>query len=143
MPPTSRKDWKRAALRCSRPDRTRARSNAIPKRSAAKARQTARRHRTDALVHPGPGLAAAEHAAEGATLDVQGLGAFQRNGGIIGAAGVRIQNPAAPFVLAGLHVDQNLFAILVRLLVDGISAEIGAALFDPDLAFLLFGQPDA
>src|SRR5260370_40185765 len=99
--------------------------------------------RTEALVDPCPGLAAAEHAAEGAALDAPGVGALQRNRGIIGSAGVRIENPAAPFVLAGLHVDQNLFAILVRLLVDGISAEIGAALFDPDLAFLLFRQPDA
>ena len=45
--------------------------------------------------------------------------------------------------LAGLHVDENLFAVLVRLGVDGIAAEIDAALLDPDLAFFFFGQPNA
>ena len=40
-----------------------------------------------------------------------------------------------PLVLAGFHVDQNLLAVLVRLLVDGIAADIGAARFDPHLAF--------
>src|SRR4051812_12458277 len=95
-------------------------------------------------VDAGPGLAAAEHAAEGATLDAQAVGALQRDRRIIGAAGVRIENPAAPFgVLGRLHIDQNLFAVLVRFLVDRIAAEIGAALFDPNLAFLLFRQPQA
>ena len=35
------------------------------------------------------------------------------------------------------------FAVLVRFGVDRIAAEIGATLLDADLAFLLFGQPDA
>src|SRR3954454_13790566 len=85
------------------------------------------------LVDPGPGLAAAEHAAEGTTLDAQGVGALQRDRGIIAAAGIRIENPTAPLgVFAGLHVDQNLLAILVRFLVDRITAEIVAALLDAD-----------
>src|SRR5689334_8038491 len=88
-------------------------------------------------VDAGPGLAAAEHAAERAALNAQGVGALHRDRGIIAAATVRIENPAAPLVLAGLHVDQDLLAILVRLLVDGIAAEIGTALLDPHLAFLL------
>src|SRR5215213_5315086 len=94
-------------------------------------------------VDAGPGLAATEHAAEGAALDTQTVGALQRDRRVVGAAGIRIENPAAPLVLAGLHVDQNLFAILVRLLVDGIAADIGAARFDPHLAFLLRRQPHA
>ena len=44
-------------------------------------------------------------------------------------------------VAAAERVD--LLAVLVRLLVDGIAAEIGAALFDPHLAFLLLRQPHA
>src|SRR5947208_15158784 len=98
----------------------------------------------DGLVHTGPGLAAAEHAAESAALNTQRVRAFQCDRGIIGAAGVRIENPSAPFgVLAGLHVDQDLLAILVRLLVHRITAEIAAALLDADLALLLLGQPHA
>src|SRR5260221_11994165 len=101
-------------------------------------------HGGGASVDAGPVLAAAEYAAEGATLDAQAVGAFQRDRRVIGAAGVRIENPAAPFgVLAGLHVDENLFAVLVRFLVDGIAAKISAALLNPDLAFLLFRQPQA
>src|SRR6185369_9437252 len=84
-----------------------------------------------------PGLAATEHAAEGAALNAQAVGALEGDRRIVGAAGIRIENPAAPPVLAGFHVDQNLLAVLVRLLVDGIAAEIGAARFDPHLAFLL------
>src|SRR5882757_10696114 len=79
---------------------------------------------TGLSVRSRPGLAAAEHAAEGAALHPQGIGALQRDRGVIGAAGVRIENPAAPFSLIGLHVDQHLFAVLVRLLVHGIAAEI-------------------
>src|SRR6266508_2443978 len=94
-------------------------------------------------VDAGPGLATAEHAAEGAALNAQTVGALQRDRRIVGAAGIRIENPAAPLVLAGLHVDQDLLAVLVRLLVDGIAAEIGAALFDPHLALLLLRQPHA
>src|SRR6185503_2957775 len=94
-------------------------------------------------VDAGPGLAATEHAAEGAALNAQTVGALQRDRRVVGAAGIRIENPAAPLVLAGLHVDQNLLAILVRLLVDGIAADIGTALFDPHLAFFLLRQPDA
>src|SRR6185437_14022463 len=96
------------------------------------------------LIQAGPGLAAAEHAAEGATLLAQGVGALHRDRRIIGAAGVGIEDPAAPFlVLAGPHVDQDLLAIGVRLGVDRIAAEIGAALLDADLSLLLFRQPDA
>src|SRR5882757_4160441 len=96
------------------------------------------------LVRPGPGLAAAEHTAEGAALDTQRVGAFERDRGVISAAGTRIENPPAPLgVLARFHVDQNLLAILVRFFVNRISAEVAAALLDPDLAFLLFRQPDA
>src|SRR5947209_794521 len=81
------------------------------------------RRRRRSSVDAGPGLAAAENAAEGATLDPEAVGALQRDRGIVGAAGVRIEDPAAPFgVLGGLHVDQNLFAVLVRFLVDRIAA---------------------
>src|SRR3984957_18147544 len=96
------------------------------------------------LVDPAPGLATAEHAAEVAAPNTQGIRAFQRDGRIIGAAGIGVEDPAAPFGIVGrLHVDQNLLAVLVRFLVHRIAAEIGAALLDPDLAFLLLGQPHA
>jgi hypothetical protein len=93
-------------------------------------------------IYARPGLATAEHAAEGAALHAQDV-ALQCNRGIICAASVGIEYPAAPFlILAGIHVDQNLLAIQVGFGVDRISAEIGAALLDADLAFLFFGQPD-
>jgi len=98
---------------------------------------------TSRSVDAGPGLAATEHAAEGAALNAQAVGALQRDRRIVGAAGIRIENPAAPLVLGGLHVDQDLFGVLVRLLVDRIAAEIRAAWFDPHLAFLFLGQPHA
>src|SRR6202035_5822532 len=87
-------------------------------------------------VQPAPGLAAAEHAAEGAALNAQAIAAFQGDRRIIRAAGVGVENAPAPFgILAGLHVDQDLFAVLVRLGIDGITAKIIAALLDPNLAF--------
>ena len=96
------------------------------------------------LVNAGPGLATAEHAAEGAALHVQCIWSLHRDRRIVGAATVRIEDAAAPFlVLARSHVDQDLFAVGIRLGVHGIPAEIIAALLDADLAFLLFGQPDA
>ena len=49
------------------------------------------------LVQPAPGLAAAEHAAEGAALNPQAVRTLQRDRRIIGAAGVRIVNSPAPF----------------------------------------------
>jgi len=93
-------------------------------------------------VDAGPGLAAAEHAAKSAALNAQRVGALQRDRRIVAAAAVRIENPAAPLVIAGLHVDQDLLAVLVRLLVDRIAAEVGAAFLDSDLAFLFLRQPD-
>src|SRR5258707_705212 len=88
------------------------------------------------LVHPVPGLTTAEHAAKGTALNAQGIRAFQRDRRIIRAAALRIVNSPAPFgILAGLHIDQDLFAVLIGFVVHGISAEIGAALLDPDLAF--------
>src|SRR5438876_31028 len=96
------------------------------------------------LVHPAPGLATAEHSAKGTALNPQGVRALQRDRRIIGAAALRVVNSAAPFgVLARLHIDQDLFAVLVGFGVHGISAEIGAALLDPDLAFLFFRHPHA
>src|SRR5260370_33868406 len=85
-----------------------------------------------------PGLAAAEHAAEGATLNLEGIGALQGDRRVVVAAAVRIVNPAAPFRAFRLHVDQDLLAGLL-----GIAAEIGAALFDANVAFSLFGRPHA
>src|SRR5438270_1530958 len=96
------------------------------------------------VVLASPGLAAAEHATKGATLDAQGIGALHCDRRIVGAAAVRIEDPPAPFlILARPHIDQHLFAVLVRFGIGRIAAEIGAALLDADLAFLLFGQPDA
>src|SRR5437588_93752 len=66
------------------------------------------------LVQASPGLAAAEHATKGATLDAQGIGALHCDRRIVGAAAVRIEDPPAPFlILARPHIDQNLFAVEV------------------------------
>src|SRR6516164_8991833 len=86
-----------------------------------------------------PGLTAAEHAAEGATLDLENVRSLHRNRRIVIAAAVRIVNPADPFVvLRRLHVDEDFFAAAF-----GIAAEIGAAQLDPHIALVLFGRPNA
>src|SRR5580700_6579918 len=111
--------------------------------SAARSSKTTRRD-SHLSVQPAPGLAATEHAAKGAALNPQCVRAFQRDGGIIGAAGIRIENSSAPFgILAGLHVDENLLTVLARLRVHRIPAKIGAALLDSNLALFLFRQPNA
>src|SRR6476659_10144206 len=79
-----------------------------------------------------PGLAAAEHAAEGAALDLERIGAFQRDRGVVIAAAVGIMDPAGPLAALGLHVDQDSCAG-----VDGIAAQIGAAFLDANVALVL------
>src|SRR3954468_23313063 len=88
--------------------------------------------------HALPGLAAAEHAAEGATLHAHRIRALHRDRRVVVLAGVGIVDAAAPLRAVGLHVDQN---ALVGL--RGEAAEIGAALLDADIALVLFGRPDA
>ena len=61
---------------------------------------------TDAL----PGLAAAEHAAEGAALDLQCAGALHCDRRVVIAAAVGIVDLAGPFGILLLHVDQDLLA---------------------------------
>jgi hypothetical protein len=78
-----------------------------------------------------PGLAAAEHA-ERAILNLDGIGALQGDRRVVVAAAVRIVNPAAPFRAFRFHVDQDLLAGLLD-----IAAEIGAAFFDANVAFIL------
>src|SRR5476649_2759514 len=130
--------WRKPRRATGRRDRLQA------KGPAGEARPGMDRRFAGQLVQPAPGLSAAEHAAERAALNAQAIRTFQRDRRIVGAAGVGIENAPAPMrVLAGLHVDQNLFAVLVRLGVNRISAEIGAALLDPDFALFLLGQPDA
>src|SRR5437868_11142758 len=85
-----------------------------------------------------PGLAAAEHAAEGATLNLQLVRALHRNRRVVVAAAVRIVDPAGPVAVGGFHVDEDPLAG-----VDGVAAKILAALFDADIALVLFGRPDA
>src|SRR6266702_429401 len=85
-----------------------------------------------------PGLAAAEHAAEGATLHAHGVRALHRDGGVIVAAGVGIVDLAGPFRALRLHADQDFFIGL-----HGIAAEIAATRFDADVALVLLGRPDA
>src|SRR5262245_64846909 len=73
-----------------------------------------------------PGLAAAEHAAEGATLDLEHVRSLHRHRRVVVAAAVGIVDPAGPLVAVGrLHVDENALAGLI-----GIAAEILAALLD-------------
>src|ERR1700688_4798563 len=65
-----------------------------------------------------PGLAAAEHAAEGAALNLEGVRPPHRDGGVVIAAAVRIMDPAGPFRSRRLHADQDFLAGL-----HGITAE--------------------
>src|ERR1700730_3281427 len=46
---------------------------------------------------PFPGLAAAEHSAEGAALNPQRIRPLHRDRGVVGAAAVRIMNLTGPF----------------------------------------------
>src|SRR6478609_3206240 len=68
-------------------------------------RLRAPRNDEKASAHALPGLAAAEHAAEGATLDAERVGALHRNRRVVIAAAVGIVNPAAPFRAFRFHVD--------------------------------------
>src|SRR3954453_17922470 len=88
--------------------------------------------------HALPGLAAAEHAAEGAALHAHCIRALHRDRRVVIAAAVGIVDAAAPPRAVGLHVDQD---ALIGL--RGVAAEIDAALFDADIALVLFGGPDA
>src|ERR1700756_1041666 len=81
--------------------------------------------------HALPGLAAAEHAAEGAALHAQQVRALHRDGRVVVASRIGIVNAAAPLGASGLHVDQDLLVGLV-----GIAAEIGAAGFNANIAFV-------
>src|ERR1700733_13783497 len=84
-----------------------------------------------------PGLAAAEHAAECATLNLQRVGALHRDRGVVIAAAVRIVNLAGPFRALWLHADQDFRAGLHR-----IAAEVLTAFLDANIALVFFGGPD-
>src|SRR5215204_6120108 len=93
-----------------------------------------------ALLGAGPGLAAAEHAAEGAALHAQRVRTLERDVRRIDAAAADVLDLAVPaIVAAGLHVDEN---PVVRLAV-GEAAQGLAARLDADLAVLLLGDPHA
>src|ERR1700755_3470604 len=92
------------------------------------------RNSADAL----PGLAAAEHAAESAALDLEQVRSPHRDRGVVILAAVGVVDAAAPLRPFGLHVDQDAFAVL-----DGIAAQIGAALLDADIALVFFSRPHA
>src|SRR5215471_12229248 len=77
------------------------------------------RERAGRLADPFPGLAAAEQAAEGAALDLQQVRSLHCDGGVVVAAALRIMDPAGPFVVRRLHVDQDRLAGLL-----GITAQI-------------------
>src|SRR5205085_8210283 len=79
-----------------------------------------------------PGLAAAEHAAEGATLDTQAVRAAHRDRRVVVATGVWIVNAADPLAIGRLHVDQDAFIGL-----DRIAAKVLAALLDAHIALVL------
>lgn len=72
------------------------------------------------LADPLPGLTAAEHSAEGATLNPHRIRTLHRHRRVVIPATVRIVNTASPFVLRGPHVDEDLVSGL-----HGISAQIG------------------
>src|SRR6478609_1384053 len=90
-----------------------------------------------ASAHALPGLAAAEHAAEGAALHAHRIRTLHRDGRVVIAAGIGIVDAAAPLRALGLHVDQD---ALIGLL--GVAAEVDAALLDANVALVLFGCPD-
>src|SRR5438445_6330098 len=85
-----------------------------------------------------PGLAAAEHAAKGATLNLQEVRAFHRDRRVVVPARVRIVNLAGPFAVRLLHIDEDPLAGL-----HGVAAEVLAARLDADIALVLFGGPNA
>src|SRR5437879_12496017 len=108
-------------------------STVFNKKAPRKNRGACSQHRyrsADAL----PGLAAAEHAAEGAALHTERVRSLHRDRRVIVAAGVGIGDLAGPFGFMRLHVDQNLLARF-----HGVAAEVLAALFDADIALVLFG----
>src|SRR5258708_341777 len=78
-----------------------------------------------------PDLAAAEQSAEGAALHPHGIRAFHHDRRVVGTAAVRIVNPAGPFLVRWLHVEENLLAAAY-----GISAEILAARLDANIALV-------
>src|SRR3954471_23639504 len=90
------------------------------------------------LAHALPGLAAAEHAAEGAALHAERVRTLHRDRRVVVPAAVGIVDLAGPFGLLWTHVDQDLLAGL-----DGVAAQVLAARFDAHVAFVLFGGPDA
>src|SRR5665647_1650999 len=90
------------------------------------------------LADAAPGLAAAEHAAEGAALNPQGIRSLHRDHGIVIPAAVRVVDLAGPFRIRRLHVDQDLLSGLLC-----IPAQILPALFDTNVPLVLFGGPHA
>src|ERR1700722_11836808 len=83
-----------------------------------------------------PGLAAAEHAAEGTALDPQRVRPLHGDIGVVVPARVRFVNLSGPFFICRFHVDQNFLAGLHR-----ISAKILAALFDANQSLVFFRGP--
>src|SRR3954453_3782639 len=82
-----------------------------------------------ASAHALPGLAAAEHAAEGAALHTHCIRALHRDRRVVIAAGVGIVDAPAPLRAVGLHVDQG---ALIGL--RGVAGEFAPALLEADLA---------
>src|SRR5271167_1999366 len=89
------------------------------------------------LAHAIPDLAAAEHSAEGAALNPQGIRALHRDRGVVIPAAVGIVDLAGPFRVLRLHVDQDSLAALHRK-----AAEVLAAWLDANLALVVFGVPN-
>jgi len=83
-----------------------------------------------------PGLAATEHSAEGATLNLEDVRTLHRDRGVVIAAATGIMDPADPLAVFRLHVDEDSFAGFL-----GIAAEIRAAFLNADIALVLFGGP--
>lgn len=90
------------------------------------------------LADPLPGLSAAEYSAEGAALNAHGIRSLHRDPGVVVPAAVGVMDPADPFRIRRLHVDQDLRAGLL-----GVAAQILPAWFDANVALVVFGGPDA
>src|SRR6476661_3779974 len=97
----------------------------IPGRCAASPRNDGALKDVSSLADALPGLAAAEHAAEGAALHTERVRSLHRDRRVVIPAAVGIVDLAGPFGFLRPHVDQNLLAGL-----DGVAAQVLAALFD-------------
>src|ERR1700680_516446 len=106
------------------------------KRPGGRSARPFRKNAGCSLADPLPGLTAAEHSAEGAALNPHRIRSLHRDRGVVIPAAVRIVNPAGPFVVGGLHVDEDFVPGF-----HGKSAQIGSARLDADISLVSLRGP--